>query len=66
MKKKKELISGVSLPEALPNNEINIYYIKNVALVKANNGSFTKTCDIPSVTASCHENVLCTYALQIP
>jgi hypothetical protein len=61
-----QLISRVTLPEALPNNQINIYYIKNLALVKANNGSFTKTCDIPSVTSSCHENVLSTYALQIP
>lgn len=61
-----QLISRVTLPEALPNNQINIYYIKNLVLVKANNDSFTKTCDPPSVTTSCHENVLCTYALQIP
>lgn len=33
--------------------KINIYYIKNLALVKAGNGSFTKTHDIPSVTTSC-------------
>jgi hypothetical protein len=49
---KKNAISGVTVPEALTNNQINIYYITNLALVKANKGSFTKTCDIPSVTTS--------------
>jgi len=53
MEKNMQLISGVTLPEALPNNQINIYYIKNLTLVKANNGNFTKTRDIPSVTTSC-------------
>jgi len=38
-----QLISGVTLPEALPNNQINIYYIKNLALVKVNNGSLQNT-----------------------
>jgi hypothetical protein len=51
-KKNTQFISGVTLPEALPNNQINIYHIKNLPLVKAN-GSFTKTRDIPSVTTSC-------------
>jgi len=53
MEKNMQFISGVTLPEAPPNNQINIYYIKYLPLVKANTGSFTKTRDIPSVTTSC-------------
>jgi len=55
-----QLISGVTLPEALPKNQIKIYYIKNLALAKANNGSFTKHVILLLSQFLVNENVLCT------
>ena len=55
-----QLIFGVTLPEALPNSHINTYYIKNLTLVKANNGSFTKKKVIFLLSLLDNENVLCT------